>query len=405
MAMARKTQILGEMVTEIQARLPLKSIARFKSVCKTWKSTLESAYFRRLFLSLHQNSSSSWSLMSSGAVELIGFHGCETWGLPKSPASFIPPSFKRYYLGDFDHVSSSCGFVLIADSTDDGGDCYVGNPVSQEWVKIPALEGDSTVFDLVTRLDEGGVVVGFKVMRLASVKATNNYLSATLSFSVYSSETGIWTSKIIHCPHQITNLFSITLNGTIYFTCLSVPGVMASHDFYSESDQFRVVQLPDHSDPVNAFKRALVTSSGSVLYVRVLPQKEETFFKIWRLNNGSGDDDQSWQILWEIGLPVIGDCAPLAMHPFDVATVYLWSQQDHHLVSCNLRTRKITVLMDADNDGRIASLTSLFVSRTWISCGIEDHHRQIGTIEFQSGYSRSCSHVGWNRCLVLPKLR
>ncbi|RID41496.1 hypothetical protein BRARA_J01454 [Brassica rapa] len=348
----QRTHLLEVMQTEILARLPLKTISRFKSVSKKWKSTLESPYFRRLFLSLHRDSSSSssWSLLH-GADELIGFHGCKTWDLPKSPASLIPHSFKRYLCGDCDYVDSSGGLVLLTDGADKSY-CYVGNPVSQQWVKIPPPPSDPTggntyVFGLVTRLDEDGVVLSFKVVRIASYQTTNDHLSSVLSVFVYSSETGIWTSKVIHSPHQIGNMSKINLNGTMYFGCLGVPGILLAHDFYSESDQFRVVQLPDYPDYNKDYKRTLTTSGGFVVYVRTLAKHDETVLKIWRLNN----DDDTWQILWEVGFPIIGNYAPMAMHPFDMGTVYLWSQRDYHWVSCNLRKREYTILGDASDDG------------------------------------------------------
>ncbi|XP_056846276.1 F-box protein At3g26010-like isoform X2 [Raphanus sativus] len=338
MAVERKTQLLEVMQTEILARLPLKTISRFKSVCKKWKSTLESVYFRRLFLSLHQNSSSSsWSLMY-GAKELIGFHGCKTLDLPKSPASLIPPPFKRYYIGDCNYKGSSSGLVLLTDGSDKAY-CYVGNPVTQQWVKIPPPTsdpaGDSTVFDLVTRLDEDGVVLSFKVVRLASFESTNNYLSSVLSVFVYSSEAGIWTSKVVHCLHQISNMSNINLN--------------------------------DHNKD---YKRTLTTSAGFVVYVRALAKKEETVLKIWRLNN---DDDDTWHLLWEVGFPITGNYAPMAMHPFDVGTVYLWSQRDHHLVSCNLRKRDYTLLGDAANDCFIdQSVCKKSVDEIWFPRSLSD---------------------------------
>ena len=118
MAMETKTHLLEVLQTEILARLPLRSICRFKSVCKTWKSTIESVYFRRLFLSLHGDSSpSSWSLMC-GQDELIFFHGRKTWDLSKAPASLISPSFRRYYIGDCDYRDSSGGLVLVTDRSE-----------------------------------------------------------------------------------------------------------------------------------------------------------------------------------------------------------------------------------------------------------------------------------------------
>ncbi|KAJ4905974.1 F-box protein [Raphanus sativus] len=316
MAIETKTNLFEVLQTEILARLPLKTISRFKSVSKKWKSTIESAYFRRLFLSLNRNS--SWSLMY-GRDELIGL------------------------------------FRWIGFEITDGSDkayCYVGSPVTQQWIKIPPPpsdpKSDSTVFGLMTRLDEDGVVLSFKVVRIASYQTTNNYLSSVLRVLLYSSETGVWTSKVIHSPHQIGNMSNINLNGSIYFGCLSVPGILLAHDFYSESDQFRVVHLPDYPDHNKDYKRTLTTSGGSVVYVRTLAKKEETVLKIWRLSN---DDADTWHVLWDIGFPIIGNYVPMAMHLFDVATVYLWSQQDHHLVSCNLRKQDYTVLGDASDDG------------------------------------------------------
>lgn len=335
------------MLTDILARLPLRTIARFKTVCKTWKTTIESPYFRRLFVSAHRNSSSSWSLLLCGTKEIIGFHGCETWDLPKSPAYFIPPSLKHSSFGYFSYAASSSGLVLINDSSySDESYCYVGNPVLKQWIRIPPAPSSSIVLGLVTRVDEDGVVSSFKVIRLASVQSMNNDLACIWRVFIYSSEIGIWSFKEIYCPHQIRNMYYITLNGTAYFGWVSVYGVLVAHDFYSESNEFRVVKLPDYQSDKKGLRRFLTMSGGFIMYVTAFYQTEDDVLKIWRLN----DDDESWKLLWVIKLPSISVYVPMAMHPFDIGTVYLCSHHDRHLVSCNLRTLNYTILKDGYQD-------------------------------------------------------
>ncbi|XP_048607378.1 F-box protein At3g26010-like [Brassica napus] len=264
-------QLPEAILAEILARLPLRSISRFKSVSKTWKSTLESVYFRRLFVSLHKNSSPAWSLISCEGKELIGFHGCKTWDLPKSLASYIPLSLQYY-------TASSNGLVLLERHCSDDYSCYVGNPVLQQWVKIPPTDVNSRVVGLVTRVDKDGVVLDFKVVRLASLKTKYN-ISCSLSMCIYSSETGVWTSKIVHCSILVFFLRTETLNGTVYFKCRDdrlKSEVLVSHDLYY---QCRVVPFPvplNHNDCHDV----LTTSGGFIMYIRKLGQKDETIFKI-----------------------------------------------------------------------------------------------------------------------------
>ena len=175
---------------------------------------------------------------------------------------------------------------------------------------------------------------------------------------------------------------------------------MSPHAFSNqESDQFRVVQLPDYPD-YNDYKRTLTISGGFVMYL------------IQRNCFEDLEAEQWWRHLASfVGsrLPeIIVNYAPLAMNPFDIGIVYLWSQRDYHLVSCNLRKRNYTILRNASNDGHQDCLIDHFVCirRAWMKYGIQDHHQiYTWTLEFVSRFAHSWSHGGWNRCLVLLKLR
>ncbi|XP_019089072.1 PREDICTED: putative F-box/kelch-repeat protein At4g22430 [Camelina sativa] len=341
-----------EIGTKILVKLPLRSISRFKSVCKTWKSATESVYFRCLFVSLHQNTFSCWSLLFQRR-ELIDFHGCKTWGLPKSLGSYIQ-NMKINGKYKFEYIASSNGLVLMhrffGTST-----TYVGNPVLQQWVEIPTPPNLFTVLcGLVTLVDEDSVVLSFKVVRTASMKRSQN--GYVLSYFVYLSETGIWIYKQLYCPVYSPKLARpMSMNGTFYFylvhSNISGQRKLMAHDFYGESNKCQFIPLPDQDNNHRRwhFKTALTTSSGFVMYVKTFSQRGDNLLKVWRLIN----DDSAWQLMWEITLPFIqfDKCyyAQVAMHPFDSNIVYFWSQEHRYLISCNLQTQNYKIFGDDES--------------------------------------------------------
>ncbi|EFH52232.1 hypothetical protein ARALYDRAFT_906247 [Arabidopsis lyrata subsp. lyrata] len=97
-----RTTILESMLVEIIVRLPMKSIVRFKSVCKTLKSVIESRYFRIFFVSLNRNSSSSRSLIfATKNLHSITEHRSHDLD-------------GRLYLWQHDSYSNEPGFLIIA---------------------------------------------------------------------------------------------------------------------------------------------------------------------------------------------------------------------------------------------------------------------------------------------------
>ncbi|CAA7023505.1 unnamed protein product [Microthlaspi erraticum] len=347
MEISKLQTVLEVMLEEIFARLTLRSIARFKSVCKTWKSLIESPYFRRLFVSVHQSSCSSWSLMfptdyRQGITEPIGFRGCETWDLPKSIHSYVLDFQRSLNLPDHSrcyYLASSNGLVWIQIS----GNMmppFVGNPVLQEWVEIPPPPEPCEATGLVTRVEEeDGVVSSFKVV---STFYSKNYVDREVwRVYVYSSETGKWTFKQIVTSHPVYNagVYSqVNLNGMLYLwekrPFSTERGVVIAHDFYGPEadDQCRVIHLPPV--PVNVLnnedvRRCLTTSGGCVFLVQVLHQT----LKLWKLNNknnNSDDTSQVWHLLREdLSMESVGFDVyfyPMAMDPFDTSVVYLWSR-------------------------------------------------------------------------------
>nr|VDD60146.1 unnamed protein product [Brassica oleracea] len=381
MATRRRRSIPESVVVEIIARLPLRSIARFKSVCKQWRSLIESSYFRSLFVSLHRNassSSSSWSLMfpikfKNPITEAIGFHGCKTWDLPKSLASYLIPFqlYPNHSTLDYYYIASSNGLVWIEvcfgldENRNIEAKFFVGNPVTQEWVEIHQPQDPSTIATkqwveippppqqciptgLVTRV-ENGVVTGFKVVRTSRTERRGMGVHEWRVY-VYSSETGLWTSKGLHSSHPVNYTGSyppFNLKGMLYLRERGMdatePGVLVGYDFYGpeDDDQCLVIPLPLLSS--KNVRRCLTTSGEDVIYIEILYPR----LKVWKLNNFSKSGEW-WQLSREESVEFDAHCLPLAMNPFDTNIVYLWSQHHGSLVTCDLRRQEFIVHQESE---------------------------------------------------------
>ncbi|EOA12039.1 hypothetical protein CARUB_v10008015mg [Capsella rubella] len=363
---------------EILARLPLRSIARFKSVCKRWNSVIESDYFHRLFVSLHRHSSSSWSLMFRTKylhpmTQPIGFHGCDTWDLPKSLVSYIIP-FQPYPTlptSEYYFVASSNGLtwidVFLSRNYNNvySYKSFVGNPVLQQWVEIPPAPdpwvrnpdpwypSPFSAVGMVTRLDNG-VVSSFKMVRTIEMGMVDRYVDGLYLWRVcvYSSETGLWNIKKLYSPRAVGNFGFDSLHGILYmwdrFMYSNGPGVLIAHDFYGPDadDQCQIIPLPgvDHKKA----RRGLTTSGEDVIFVEAIHRR----LSVWRLLNDEEYISERWQLIREINMPsFVSDvnCFPLAMNPFDADIVYLWLRQDRCLASGNLQTQEFIVHQESDD--------------------------------------------------------
>ncbi|EFH53288.1 hypothetical protein ARALYDRAFT_904939 [Arabidopsis lyrata subsp. lyrata] len=320
---------------EILLRLPIRSIAKFKSVCKRWKLLVESATFRSLFMSLHKKSSCSWSLLTDEYPfqEHIALNNCKRWGLPRSLSSYIlsPPILDTEFdLKSFQIRASASGLLLIRllDNI-----YYVGNPLLRKWVKIRpctlSLETYyySNICGLATRV-ENDAVLGYKVILLCTEKFQE---ASNLSFQVYSSETGKWTHS----------------NRTGYMIVL---------DFYNErANRCHAISFPtkaiitsfDKRYPEKWSRSACTTSGGFIMYIEATTIYEDHRLKVWKLNGLL-----RWDLSWEINLRHIEfgiTSSPLAMHPFDTDILYLMSLEKKCMMSINLRTQKSMLHKDSED--------------------------------------------------------
>ncbi|CAA7032083.1 unnamed protein product [Microthlaspi erraticum] len=356
----------------ILARLPLKTMATSKLVCKQWKSILESPFLQEIFLSHHQNSHPSWSLMRRDAPEkVVAHYGCEVWGLPRSLGSYYTVLAYTDIGLILLHVRT-----LFVDET-----YYVANPITKQRIKIPPPSEDLLGFAETTEelgfvdsyfflrqaslvaQTENGVVLGYKVV-LTGTRFRDT--GCFIVFLMYSSETGTWSYKTLQSSLPLVSSYhcdSISLNGNLYWlgNNLVSQDVLVSYDFYGSENQCRVIPFPDSEEEKPNFKRSCTASEGNLMYMNITSQYKddgslENKLRVWRLKNGS-----EWQLVSETSPAFIKtgtDYIPLVINPFDANTVYLWSEMDKSLVSLNLRNGNLELHNELERSSNGQTLSS-----------------------------------------------
>ncbi|XP_024007895.1 F-box protein At3g28330 [Eutrema salsugineum] len=334
--------------TLILSRLPLKSIATSKLVCKHWKSIAESQFLRKHFLSHHQNSHSSWSVMwrdgrnKNAPEEVVAHYGCDVWGLPRSLGSYVSSFINSMTTTKTQEVRvlayTEVGLILII---------YYFNPTG-----------------LVTRI-ENGELLGYKVVLMDSSKCGKG----VLSLLIYSSETCKWSFKTLRSSLPLSLVYwqqSVSMSGNLHWagTTADKKYAIVSHDFYAtgtESDRCRVTINPDVENFKDDYKGGVWTSSqGFLMLMNIL---EEDKLKVWRLK--SGEWEHVSQISSVCFKPDFNDIFPLAMNRFDGETLYLSSenhkrQKRKRLVSTNLYNKGKLGLhnkLERTSDGLTLSFT------------------------------------------------
>ncbi|CAH8266904.1 unnamed protein product [Arabidopsis lyrata] len=393
------------MLAEILVKIPLKSNTIVKLVCKRWKSLVESTIFRNHFLSLHQKKSCSWSVLHKHHIrvntthELIGFYGCEKWGLPRSLGSYISSPFSDAGIEIVSFIIKAISNGLLLILTQDYM-IYVGNPVLREWVKIRpctlSLKSyfQTIKFGLATRVDENGVVLGYKVV-LVNTRFEN---ATNLTLQIYSSETGEWTCENVCCPCPIPWDSSpypepISVNGVLHWFghgTINAGGIIAI-DLYNTSplreNHCWFIPFPNENlfvvDGKKSYKiwcrRACTTSEGFIMYINMV---SESKMKVWRLNKNYYEIEsrEYWQLSSEIDLAHVDygiGSIPIVMHPFDRNVVYLWSVEKSCLVSINMRDQNSMLHKESENYSDGCTISSLEKCKSYMELRMDCFYKYL----------------------------
>ncbi|MED6206706.1 hypothetical protein PIB30_029441 [Stylosanthes scabra] len=187
-----------ELVVEILSRLPVKSLVKFRCVCKSWNSLFSDSYFVKKHLQhfTHHN-----RIILSATTAEFHLNSCYLNSLISNPSTTIPEDLNYPVKNKYRHdgiVGSCNGLVCFAIK----GDCVLlWNPSIRVSKKSPPLgnnwrPGCFTSF----ALGYDHVKQDYKVV---AVFCDPNQFFSESKVKVYSMETNSWR-KIQDFPHGVT---------------------------------------------------------------------------------------------------------------------------------------------------------------------------------------------------------
>uniref|UniRef100_A0ACD5X5K9 Uncharacterized protein n=1 Tax=Avena sativa TaxID=4498 RepID=A0ACD5X5K9_AVESA len=240
------TSILpDELVVEILSRLPLKSVCRFKCVCKSWLTFSSHPYYRK-------------KLPRTPAGLLYRkYDPGATIHLARLPASdgeidtslnFVPQHYKYSKLLD-----CSNGLLLCYQGREVISNAIVCNPATKEWMAIPDTEPELSAYRTDLRLCFDPLwSQQFYVFKFQSTMIPN--IGTTTKVEVFFSQDSSWSACRWETEHAFVN-DSLFVNGVLYVMHIRRHKILAL-DALATSAQWlnhRIIQLPGFGNLLGSF--------------------------------------------------------------------------------------------------------------------------------------------------------
>ncbi|KAH0980682.1 hypothetical protein GBA52_007859 [Prunus armeniaca] len=305
--MVSPKDIPHEILFDIIAKLPVKSLLKFRCVCKSWHALISSPSFISAHLErTAMKSGCGYLLMHSGNPDsLSGF-------CPETYAKCLDLDLPTHRSGSSFYVYGSCnGLLCISDTTKET--IYLWNPSIRKFKRLPRglirvkyRYSDVATIALGFGLDVGGN--DYKVVRVG------DFLHG-VCVEVYSLRLDSW--RIIHAVPPVTEIFKVFwsnkwtyLNGVVYWIVQEFfPDCRYIISFDMENEIFQRIMLPDRLLAVtDSISIRVLEKSLSLFHRRQESDRGyHYYYDIWVL------EMDSWKMIRTIPVPAEGKIAwPLA---------------------------------------------------------------------------------------------
>ncbi|XP_057538155.1 F-box protein At5g49610 [Amaranthus tricolor] len=291
-----------EVILQILARLPIKVIFRFRSVCKTWYNFLSDSYFVQLCNEMSIKSSMvlvEITEISESKSNLICIDYLR--GVSEFPLGFLKDRVK---------VRASCNGLLCCSSIPDKGVLYVCNPITREFKVLPKSrerpvtrfypDGDATLVGISCDLSDNSK---FNVVLAGYHRPFGHSPTKTFICMVYNSEMNKWRKFVTLQEEHFTQMNRnqvVFVKGMLHWLTVSYSCILVLD---LDMDAWRKIYLPHQMSCGTGNRMYLLESNGCLSVIQI----SDAWMDIWVLEDY---DKQEWKMVDRVSLRCIRGLAP-----------------------------------------------------------------------------------------------
>ncbi|XP_059644864.1 F-box protein At5g49610 [Cornus florida] len=290
-----------EVVLQILARLPIKSLFKHRTACKHWYKLCSGKYFIQLYKEVSVKNPivlleiTELSEAKSSLIFVDRFRGASEFSLD--------------FINDRVKVRASCNGLLCCSSIPDKGVYYVCNPMTREYKLLPkSRERPVTRFHPDDEVTLVGIACNLSMQKFNVVlagyhRSFGHRPGKTFLSLVFDSEANKWR-KIVsllddHFTHMNKNQV-VYVNGSLHWLTESCSYVLVLD---LSLDIWRKISLPDEVCCGNGNRCYLLESEGHLSVIQI----SDAWMYIWFLKDYMMED---WHMVDRVSLRCIRGMAP-----------------------------------------------------------------------------------------------
>lgn len=348
-----------EVVLQILARLPIRSLFRCKTVCKLWCRLCSDKYFVQLY---NQVSAKNPMLVVevSESPQLKSSLICVDSRLGVS-------EFSLNFLKDRVRIRASCNGLLCCSSIPDRGVYYVCNPMTGDYKILPRSrertvtrfhpDGEAALVGLACNLS----TQKFNVVLAGHHRAFGHRPDGTFVCLVFDSESNKWRRFVSFQHDQF--LFSqmnknqvVFVNRALHWLTGSSGSCVLVLDL--DCDVWRRMSLPDHVSEGSGNRIYLLELDGCLSVIQI----SDTWMNIWVLKRY---EKEEWSLVDRVSLRCIRGLVP-GIFPICLSGEFVFLATHKHVLLYHRKSRVWREMYSVKNSYTLPLWFSAYAFRSTI---------------------------------------